>query len=273
MTECSCGRPARDDAFTCDDCGDKTARALGDVPWLVEELEVTITKQRAAIDGDGAVSATCSCDDDDDKCQHALVPFHIPAAEKRDALRHALVTAVRFCREEGVRNSDPGPDWPEDNLPSMSRWMLWRIDGLALNDMGEEITRDIRDAVRGCRHVIDKPPDRAYAGPCPECKRDLYHRHDAANVKCQGCGSTWDIAEVNAWMKDRIEEHMLDKLVTAREGATLLSRFGLPVEQGTIDKWRERNRIEETGHNAAGHRLYRWHELLTLASRHAKAAS
>lgn len=273
MSECSCGRPTRDDAYACDECGDKTARALGDVPWLVEELETTITKQRATEANEGSASATCSCKDTDDECQHALVPFHVPAAEKRDALRHALVSAVRFCREEGVRNSDPGPDWPDDTLLSMSRWLLWRVDGLALNDMGEEITRAIRDTVRACRHVIDKPPERAYAGPCPECKRDLYHRHHAAEVGCSGCGQRWDVGEVNKWMQERITEHMENKLVTAREGATLLGRLGLPVEQGTIDKWRERNRIAEAGHNPAGHRLYRWDDLLALAARHAKAAS
>jgi hypothetical protein len=260
VSECSCGKSTRDDAYTCDDCGDKTARALGDVTWLVEELETTITKQRAAIDGDGAASA------------ETPLMYHLPAAEKRDALRHALVMAVRFCVEEGIRNQSPEQGWPEDTMVDMSRWLLWRVDGLTLNDMGDEVMRDIRDTVRACRHVIDKPPDRAYAGPCPECKRDLYHRHDAAEVKCSGCGNRFDVAEVNKWMDARIREHMVDKLVTAREGATLLGRMGLPVEQGTIDKWRERKRIDEASHNAAGHRLYRFDMLLALAARHAKAS-
>lgn len=273
MNECGCGKPTRDEAYTCDDCGDQTARALGDVTWLDIELEITITKQRGASESDGAASATCSCKDDDDKCQHALVPFHVAAAARRDALRHALVTAVRFCTEEGVRNQSPDQDWPEDTLTSMSRWLMWRVDGLTLNDMGEEVMREIRSTVRACRHVIDKPPDRAYAGPCPECKRDLYHRHGAAEVTCSGCGNKFDVAEVNVWMAARVKAHMTDKLVTAREGSTLLGRLGLPVEQGTIDKWRERKRVNEAGHNPDGHRLYRWDDLLALAAHHARAAS
>jgi DNA-directed RNA polymerase subunit RPC12/RpoP len=258
VSECSCGQPTRDDAYTCDTCGDRFARALGDIPWLVEELETTITKQRAAVEGDGSASA------------ETPLMYHLPAAEKRDALRAALVTAVRFCNEEGVRNSDPGPEWPKDNLESMSRWLLWRVDGLALNDMGEQMAQGVRDAVRACRRVIDKPPERAYAGPCPECKRDLYHRHDAAEVSCRGCGSRWDVSEMNDWMRRRINEHMTDRLVTAREGSTLLGRFGLPIEQGTIDKWHTRNRLVESGRNKAGHRLYRWDALLALAARHAR---
>jgi hypothetical protein len=254
MSECTCGKPTRDDAFSCDECGDKTARALGDVPWLIEELEITITKQRAAIDGDGAASA------------ETPLMYHLPAAEKRDALRHALVVAVRFCVEEGVRNSDPGLAWPDDDLASMSRWMLWRVDGLALNDMGEEITRAIRDTVRACRHVIDKPPERAYAGPCPECKRDLYHRHNAAEVRCHGCGQRWDVGEVNKWMSERITEHMRDKLVTAQEGAALLGRLGIATPVRSVYHWAVQGRIQVAGVNQKGHRLYRWNEVLPLAA-------
>lgn len=277
-TTCQCGNPTRDDAYTCDPCGDKLARVLGDMPWLDGELEVTITKQRASTFHDGAASATCSCKDEDDaKCQHTLVPFHVNASAKRDALRNALVTAVKFCMEEGVRHQSPDDDGPLDNLPSMSRWLMWRVDGLALNDMGHEIGQAIVDAARNCRRAIDSPPDRAYAGPCPECARDLYHRPDAADVSCRGCGSKWDVGEVNAWMRGRIEEHMADKLVTAREGSTLLGRLGLPVEQGTIDKWRERKHLAEAGQEPAkgerpGARLYRWDELLKLAARHARAS-
>lgn len=280
MSTCTCGNPTRDDAYSCDSCGDQLARVLGDMPWIEEQIEITVTKQRGSTFHDGASSATCSCkdeDSDDAKCQHTLVPFHVAASEKRDALRNALVTAVRFCREEGIRNSSPEADWPDDDLPAMSRWLLWRVDGLAFNDMGHEIGQAIIDAARACRRIIDSPPERSYAGPCAECGRDLYHRPDASEVYCRGCGSTWDVGEVNAWMRGRIEEHMRDRLVTAREGSTLLGRFGLPVEQGTIDKWRERNRLAEAGQeppkgDRPGARLYRWDDLLTLAARHAQAS-
>jgi ribosomal protein L37AE/L43A len=265
MTTCICGNPTRDDAYTCDPCGDRLARVLGDMPWLDSELDVTITKQRASAFADGGQSA-----------EKALI-YDAAASAKRDALRTALVTAVRFCAEEGVRNQDPSDEPPADTLVAMSRWLLWRVDGLALNDMGHEFGQAIIDAARDCRRTIDAPPDRAYAGPCPECSRDLYHRPDAGEVKCRGCGSSWNVGEVNAWMRGRIEEHMKDRLVTAREGSTLLGRLGLPVGQGTIDKWRERNRITEAGQEPAkgerpGARLYRWDDLLTLAARHARAS-
>lgn len=267
MSECRCGRPTRDDAFVCEHDLDEFTKSLGEVTWIDEEIDTTITKQRASTQSDGARSATCSCDDDDDKCQHSLLPYHLAASAARSGLRHELALLVRFCTEEGVRASDPGPEVPADTIVAMSRWLLWRVDGLAFNDMAHEFIDAVTKAVARCQRVIDLPPERKYVGPCPECKADLYHRPQASEVKCPGCGQTWNIAEVAAWMQDRIAEHMTDRLVTAREGATLLSRFGIETGQRTIDKWHERGKVAEAGHDAKGHRLYRWDELLTLAAR------
>lgn len=276
MSECRCGKPTKDDAYICDDDLDAFVKVLGEVTWVDEEIETTITKQRAAGGNDGAKSAGCSCKDDDDKCQHALVPFHTKAAELRDALRHELALLVRFCDEEGVRSSDPSEGLPSDGIVHMSRWLLWRVDGLAFNDMAEQFIADVARAVRDCERIIDLPPERSYAGPCPECSRDLYHRPAATQVRCSGCGQKWDVAEVNDWMRSRIEAHMADRLVTAHEGSTLLSRLGIETAQRTIDKWHERGLIAEAGHVAPEgkrpRRLYRWDELLKLAARTVRAS-
>lgn len=259
----TCERPTRDDAFVCDDCLDSFARRLGDVPWIVEELDTTISKQRGASQGGTPSSETA-------------LPYNAEASQRAGLLRHELAVLVRFCDEEGVRSSDPRSGQPEDTVVAMSRWLLWRVDGLAFNDMAAEFIDSTKAAIHKCRQIIDLPPDRAYAGPCPECSRDLYHRPGAAEVTCHGCGQRWDVGEVSAWMQQRITEHMTDRLVTAREGATLLSRFGIETAQRTIDKWHERGLIAEAGHVAQDgrrpRRLYRWDELLTLAARHVKAS-
>jgi hypothetical protein len=259
VSTCACGKPTRDDAYICDDDLDSFARLLGEVPWIDDEIDTTIAKLRAATSGGSASAETA-------------LPYNAEASKRAGALRTALVTLVKFCDEEGVRSSDPSDGLPANTVVAMSRWLMWRVDGLAFNDMAEEFIADASAAIRDCQRIIDLPPERAYAGPCPECKRDLYHRPTAAQVKCPGCGQRWDVGEVNAWMQDRIREHMEDRLVTSREGATLLSRFGLETGQRTIDKWHERGKVSEAGHDAKGRRLFRWDELLTLAARHAKAS-
>lgn len=245
---CQCGRPTRDAAYLCDTCLGAISRSLGDVPWLVEQLEVTITKQRASGASEGGRDASTP------------VPFHIAAAKVQNSLRVALVKWVRFCVEESVRHSSPGPAWPADNLVSMSRWLMWRVDGLSFNDLGTEAHDEITDAVAACWHIIDRPPERRYAGPCA-CGRDLYHKPGADKATCTLCGSTYDVAALYAWMKSQVR----GKLVTAREGSALLSRFDMETKQATIDKWRERGRLMEKGHNADGHRVYLFDDLLGLA--------
>jgi hypothetical protein len=85
-------------------------------------------------------------------------------------------------------------------------------------------------------------------------------------VVCEHCGQDYDTEA----LREMMFRQVTGRLVTAREGATLLSRFGLETKQGTIDKWRERKRLAERGHNARDHRLYLWEDLLALAQ-HADA--
>lgn len=252
-TECRCGRPTRDDAYVCDQCSDDLGGALGDVPWLDEQLEITITGQRAAT-YDGAPS----------RGAERPSPVHWGASEARAHLRALLVSWTLFCDAEGVRSTDPRPGLPADNLPALSRWLLWRVDGLTLHDIGPEAVDEITSAVVHCRRVIDRREVPRYVGTCDECDSDLYETSGRAT--CRRCGAEYDLET----LRRRMESALVGRLVTAREGATLLSRFGLETGQGTIDKWHERGKVIGAGSNGRGHRLYRWEELLALAIRAAE---
>lgn len=262
MTLCTttgCDRPTRDNAYICDDDLDQFAKVLGDVTWLDDELETTITKQRAATNGDGARS------------NETPLLFHAAASDSRDKLASELWTLVRFCVEEHVRASDPMTALPDRNIIAMSRWLLWRVDGLAYNDLAHELIASTSAAVRTCQRIIDRPPDRRYAGPCSECKRDLYHRPDATEVTCTGCGQRWDVTEQQAWTNGQILEFLTGRLVTASEGAKYLGRLGIEVKQETIGKWRERKRI--VGAEVNQRWVYRWDDLVELAARNGRKAS
>jgi hypothetical protein len=252
---CRCGKPTRDAAYVCEDCLSDLSRALGDVPWLAEQLDITLTRQRAA----GPAGSPSP---------EKPMPFHVGAFDAANALRHALVTWIKFCDEEHVKHNAHDDTWPEDNMVSMSRWLMWRVDGLGLNDMGSEAVDEITKAVKKGHQVIDRPADRRYAGPC-ECGRDLYVKPGAPQAKCSACEQVWDVAELGEWMRKGV----MGRLVTAREGATLLSRFDLETSQRTIDKWHERKRIVDHGHNAAGHRVYLIDDLLNVAAQNATPRS
>lgn len=253
MSECRCGRETRDEAYVCDTCVSALNRALGDVPWLDDELETTITRQRAAATTGAARSAQTG------------LPWHERASETRRTLHGLLVSWVRFCGEENVRGL---PTWEvRDTLPSLSRFLLNCTRGLTFLDIGPEAVEEITDAVAACERMIDRHPEREYAGPC-ECGRDLYRAPGERWVRCKHCNEQTDTEELLAKMRGAV----MGRYVTAREGAGLLSKFGMETQQGTIDKWRERKRILDHGSDHRGHRLYLFDDLIALATRNTSAA-
>lgn len=248
---CNCGTPTRDSQYVCENCLGELAKKLGEVPWTVEQLEITLTKTRG-IDYTtlgGAAGASVP------------LPLDARAFEASTALRQALVTWVRFCDEEQIRHQSPMVGLPADDLVAMSRWLLWRIDGLGLSDMGWDAVSEITRAVGRCRMVIDRPAEKQYAGPC-ECGRDLYAKPKAKLTKCRSCEREYDVEEMRDWMRKAAS----GRLVTAREGTTLLGRFDLPTAQKTIDSWHERKRIIDHGKNPDGKFVYLIDDLIALAA-------
>lgn len=244
MNECRCGRPTRDVAYVCDHCADELSNALGDVPWLDTELEVTITKQRAIPTEGGSASF------------EKALPWHEKASETRRELHGLLATWIRFCAEENIRNASPHHGIPDDTLQAMSGWLLWRVDGLTLHDIGLEAVDEITSAVASCRRVIDRRPDRWYAGPCVTdgCGADLYATRREGSVKCRQCEAMYDVAERREWLLAEAE----DRLAPASEIARAVSWLGAePLTGDRVRKWAERGQLVVKSHDGKGRPLYR----------------
>ena len=223
---CRCGRPTRDAAYGCDHCGDELAKALGDVPALDEELETTISRQqgvdyRSAGGGSGKPTERPS-------------PVHWGASEARTHLRALLVSWALFCESEGIRNSSPYPGLPDDNLPALSRWMLWRVDGLMLHDIGFDAVEEITSAVAHCHRLIDRPADRQYLGNCQEddCLGRLYARPGATTARCDSCRTP---VQADA-IRERLLAELDDRLCTASEIARLSTYLGLKADREQVRK-------------------------------------
>lgn len=240
---CRCGRSTRDGAFVCDHCADQLARALGDVAWLTDELETTITRQRALPAEGGSAG------------RETGLPWHEKASEALRGLKALLVSWARFCEEESVRHSSPRTrplDAHDDHPTALAGWLLWRVDGLTLLDIGAEAVDEITDAVATCRRVIDRRPDRWYAGPCTHeddgemCGADLYARHATGTVTCRVCGSEYDVAERRAWLLAEAEDRLADASTVARAVSWLGAE---PLTPDRVWKWAERGRIAVKGHH------------------------
>lgn len=257
--ECRCGKPTRDHVYACDTCADLLARALGDVPWLDEQLDTTITRQHAIPTEAGP------------RTFDKPLPWHDAAADARRTLHGLLVSWVRFCDEEHVRHSSPRDGLPADTLAALSGWLLWRVDGLTLRDIGPEAIDEITSAVAACHRIVDRRPDRWYAGPCAtdDCAADLYAQRRDGDVRCRDCGATYDVAARRAWLLAEAE----DRLAPAAEVARAVSWLGAaPLTASRVRKWAERERILAKGHDGA-RPLYRIGDAINLLASDTPQAS
>lgn len=251
--QCGCGQPAPD-ATLCRNCTDRLAKDLGDVPAYAEELEVTLTRQRATALEAGGPSASTP------------LPFHPTASEAASQLRAVLTGWTRVLAEHG-------DDWPTDTLDAISRWLLHRTDWLARHEAGNEAATEIGSAMQAVRRVIDRPADLVYAGQCgapldgtqeattaTACDADLYAKPGHQTVTCKACGASYGVDDRRGYLLDALE----DVLATATEIARGVSRLGQPVAASTIRSYRNRGRLETRGVNIRGNPTYRVGDVLDL---------
>lgn len=235
-----CDRPVGD-GYVCQHCADRLSRALGDVPALWEELDTVLTKQAryAAVEFRRGERA---------------LPYNPAASELGTALRGILNTWCRLIAEER------GKDLPEDTPPAVAGWLLNHVTWLRHHLAGAEAVEEMTNAIGQVRRAVDRPAERVYAGPCADCGGDMYGKPGGATVECRPCGLEYDVAVMVAWMQSEARK----RLVTAKEAIVLLGRFGLPLSQKTIEKWRQRERLFAQPEPRDGVLLYKFDDIWRL---------
>jgi hypothetical protein len=236
--ECRCGRPTRDAAYVCDTCADSLTKTLSEIPWLVEELQITTTRQKG-VDyrrqggGKGGKKPT--------EMPH---PANMAASEVRGNLQAVLVSWALFCKDEGVRHQSPNNALPANNLPAISRWLLWRVDGLTLHEIGSDAVEEIADAVGACYRIIDLPADKQYLGDCDQCEGGRLYAHPKGRwARCDQCNQATEADKVREALLGQLD----DRLCTAAEIADLSTYLGLHANReqvrNRVNQWHKRGRI------------------------------
>lgn len=251
-----CTRPSRNDAYLCDHCANQLYQALGDIPWHLDELATSIART-TGIDyttKGGTPSAT------------RPLPYNPAAGDAARTITKALTKWVTFCRRAAVPHQGP-TDNPTEEMTAveMSRWLMWRVDGLALHPSGVGAANDFARALDKAQYAIDRPEDKEFYGPCEGCGHDLYGKPKSAEIVCL-CGHKADTAERNKWMSAQI----MGRLVTATEASGLLSRFGLQTSVQTVQRWGTEKRVETRGHRERA-ALYLFDDLVAYAAKKQKA--
>jgi hypothetical protein len=223
-------------------CTRRLETALGDVPALWDELDIILTRQSRYSEAQGRAGA------------ETAMPFNVNASELGWVLRNTLATWCKLISEERGRELPR-----EDHPAAVAKWLLWHVEWLRHHRAGHEAVEEVTSIVRRIRQAVDRPAPKVYAGPCAECGQDMYAKPDSAMVTCRPCGLEYPVADMVAWMQREARQ----RLVTAKEAIVLLGRFGIPLQQKTIDTWFQRKRLPDhsDGH---GKRLYRFDDVWRL---------
>lgn len=269
---CDCGRPVAD-AYCCGACAGQLEDALrtitghqGQHTWVTpigEDLDIALTRLSSISGAGGRVRK---------RGDVGPLLYDPRASTARLSLRNTLVGWVRVAHEASEAHG-ASESLPDDTLPDMARWLLERVERIRHLEAAGEAVRDITKAVEHATKIVDRPPERWYAGICGAdladhdwCRADLYAPVKAAVIQCPACGNVWDVQARRDWLLRQAE----DVLAHAALIAQALSALGTPVTPVMITRWVTAGRLLDHGRDGAGRVLYRLGDVITLAHEHAQ---
>lgn len=229
-----CTRPCSD-AWLCRGCIDQLTAELRQIPWLAEQLEVTLTRQARVGTRNGPRSS-----------ERPLV-FHWGASVDLETMRDGLSTwATTIAQQRGIQ-----VDAAREPAP-LANWLIRWAGEAAQHPDAAELHGDVLAMTRAARRTIDLAPDLRFVGPCdghravqPDtvgCGEDLYAGMNSFTVRCatEGCTAEYNIEGRRAWLL----EQAVDQLRTARQLAYELPWIaGVVVNVKTLGMWATRDKI------------------------------
>ncbi len=227
MADCSaCAKPAPD-ATVCRSCADETAKNLRQIPWLTEQLTITLTRQARMGDRNGPRST------------ETPVFFEQRASVDLETFQLDLARwTADVAEHRGIRVDEP------DTPAGMSRWLLRWNGAAAQHPDAADYVSDIAAMVRAAERTIDRAPDMRCLGPCdvPDCEAWLYVPMHAEVAYCPSpeCEAEYRVQDRRAWLL----EQTVDRLMTAAEIARDLPWIvGAKIDRKLINKWSSRDQI------------------------------
>lgn len=198
------GLPAHN-GFLCRTCTDQLARDLNAIPWLLEELETTISRLDKLTESEGRGS------------DERPLPIRMHAVEVRRDLNTTLASWAQHIagRFDGL---DRTVIWTELRLAG---YLSDHINDILTDPAAGECADEIGYARMTAQRAIDKPTPMVFAGPCDDCGKDLYAHPSAAEVACKNpdCDLVYPIEARRAWLLGKAA----DQLLTATEMSRALS--------------------------------------------------
>lgn len=228
-----CSRPVTD-AYLCPDCTETVRDRLYGVRALVDELEVALCRMaRVTEDGSGLRAPSAE----------TPLAFNWEAAEALWMLHRTMTDWSR--RVAATHHTDvvigvslvlTDPKDPARIFPPRGRsagsaaWLAEHISWLANLPAASDVYDQILYAVDHASRTIDRPAERAFAGPCGEdtedgvCEAELYAPRRSHRVRCPGCGAEHDMEARRSWLLDQAQYVRVTAVEASRALPALLAR-------------------------------------------------
>jgi hypothetical protein len=245
----------RNDEYLCRGCVRHAERVLGDLPSLTRDVEVTVTKQDRSTKGRKSSG------------KEQPLPANLSAS---DRARRSLELLFEWADHVAAWNGSTGlPAFTanrplQELVPQAVGILLHHGDWMRSNEQGPDLANAVRCVRRDLRAIVDRRPDRLYAGPCeadldypPEfgyrCGLPLYREWGTDDITCDGhtvnllpgqwsptgCGHTHPVAERREWLRAEVDGRLLPLRLVWESLYVLIP--GCQVEWDTAKQWtRER---------------------------------
>ncbi|MCQ4148698.1 hypothetical protein [Rhodococcus qingshengii] len=137
--------------FVCREDRQMLDKLLGEIPGLIEELSITVTRQDRT--GKGGMKISSGSDEQP-------MPFNVGASDAGDYLRNELNTWARLVCEERCISYGGA-----DSVVGVALWLKKNLASLAMSQGAEDALPGIESAMKRCRRAMDIPADDDVAVP------------------------------------------------------------------------------------------------------------
>ncbi|GAA0972637.1 hypothetical protein Q7689_00215 [Nocardiopsis tropica] len=197
--------------------------ATGDLHGLDVDLDIAIARQSRFGGGGGGRGGGDE------------IPMLIDdkASDVRRYLHSMLST---WCR---VLLAQSGGKAPADTIPAMAQWLHGQGVLIRSAEWGDECVTQIRYVVREVRRCVDRPAERIYAGPCPDCGGKVYGLAGATKAWCRVEGCEGEIEDPEARRDAAVKRAVAaapERLVTAAEAAMASRALGRQITDRYVRK-------------------------------------
>lgn len=201
----------------CTSCSAEFRTLVRQVPSMLHELDVTLTKQSKQTSGERGGGSSSP----------GLV-FNVAASDVGDQVWRA-VRAVLWCSDAELVSGSADFGWP------LVDRVLGHWPSVCRSSEVAGLFEQLQVAMRAAGRVIDRAPEREVVGTC-DCGGLLVVSGVREEVRCPRCLVLWEVADLRE-IRDARVAAQFDRFLSVPEVCALFRLMGERLPAGTVRSW------------------------------------